>query len=245
MRGLEDIPDHITARVMARCGTPHPFAELDPRRTALIVVDLQNAFMDAAVGHAVCPMARDIVPAVNRLAAAVRRSGGGVFWIMNTFDERASIEWSVSHAMLTPAARARREAAMSEGSQGQQLWPELDVQQADQIVRKYRFSAFLPGASDLPYYLRTRGLDTVLIAGTVTNVCCESSARDAMMTNFRTVMVSDANAAMTQEEHRASLLAFYAIFGDVMDTDFVIQRLMPNEVAAEASRHSVESAPAQ
>jgi ureidoacrylate peracid hydrolase len=70
----------------------------------------------------------------------------------------------------------------------------------------------------------------VLITGTVTNVCCESSARDAMMTNFKTVMVSDANAAMTMAEHNASLVAFYAIFGDVMDTDFVIQRLTRNAV---------------
>jgi ureidoacrylate peracid hydrolase len=228
MRWLEDIPDHITERVVARCGTPHPHADLDPHRTALVVVDLQNAFMDDEVGHAVCPMARDIVPAVNRLAGAVRASGGGVFWIMNTFDTRAAMEWSVAQAMLTPAARARREAAMSEGSKGWELWPSLDVRQEDEIVRKYRFSAFLPGASDLPYRLRSRGFDTVLITGTVTNVCCESSARDAMMTNFRTVMVTDANAAMTMEEHCASLLAFYAIFGDVMDTDYVVQRLMRN-----------------
>ena len=87
----------------------------------------------------------------------------------------------------------------------------------------------MPGTCDLPYRLRARQFDTVLITGTVTNVCCESSARDAMMTNFKTVMVSDANAAMTMEEHNASLVAFYAIFGDVMDTDFVIQRLTRND----------------
>ena len=87
---------------------------------------------------------------------------------------------------------------------------------------KYRFSAFLPGASDLPERLRARGFDTVLITGTVTNVCCESSARDAMMTNFRAVMVSDGNAASSQTEHEASLSAFYSTFGDVMDTAMVI-----------------------
>ena len=91
---------------------------------------------------------------------------------------------------------------------------------------KYRFSAFLPGASDLPDRLRSRGFDTVLITGTVTNVCCESSARDAMMTNFRVVMISDGNAANTQEEHDASLAAFYNIFGDVMDTEMVVGRLL-------------------
>jgi len=130
--------------------------------------------------------------------------------------------------MLTPANRERRQAAMTEGSKGHDLWPELDVRPADEIVRKYRFSAFMPGTGELPYRLRARGFDTVLITGTVTNVCCESSARDAMMSDFRTIMVSDANAAMTMEEHNASLAAFYAVFGDVMDTDFLIQRLTRN-----------------
>ncbi len=222
-------PDGIVQRVLARTGVEHPHTDLDPKRTALVVVDLQNAFMDDEVGHAVCPMAREIVPNVNRLASVVRGVGGGVFWIKNTFDDRSALEWSNAQELFTPAARKRRIEAMSEGSKGQELWPELDVRPEDEIVRKYRFSAFLPGTCELPYRLRSRGFDTVLITGTVTNVCCESSARDAMMTNFKTIMVSDANAAMTMEEHNASLAAFYAIFGDVMDTAFVIQRLTRNE----------------
>jgi ureidoacrylate peracid hydrolase len=227
-------PNSIVQRVVARTGVEHPHADLSPKRTALVVVDLQNAFMDEEVGHAVCPMAREIVPNVNRLASVVRAVGGGVFWIKNTFDDRSGFEWSHAQAMLTPAARKRRIEAMSEGSKGQELWPELDVRSEDEIVRKYRFSAFLPGTCELPYRLRARGFDTVLITGTVTNVCCESSARDAMMTNFKTIMVSDANAAMTMEEHNASLAAFCAIFGDVMDADFVIQRLTRNEPTSAA-----------
>lgn len=228
MNGLE-IPAHFTERVIRRCGRAHPHEDLHPERTALVVIDLQNAFMDEEVGHAVCPMARDIVPTVNHLAAAVRAAGGGVFWIKNTYDSRSAVEWSQSDAMLTDAARARRVAAMSEGSKGHDLWPDLDVRPGDEIVRKYRFSAFLPGTCDLAYRLRARGFDTVLITGTVTNVCCESSARDAMMMNFRTIMVTDANAALTIEEHQASLLSFYNIFGDVMDSDFVIRRLTRND----------------
>ncbi len=218
-------PQPIVDRVVARRGTEHIFADLNPKRTALVVIDLQYAFMDDAIGHAVCPAAREIVPAVNRLAAAVRETGGGVFWIKNTFDARCEVEWSVMQDMATPAARAKRAAAMSEDTPGHALWPELDVQTGDEILKKYRFSAFLPGASDLPERLRARGFDTVLITGTVTNICCESSARDAMMSNFRVVMVSDANAASTPEEHAASLTAFYLTFGDVMDTDQVIHVL--------------------
>lgn len=215
-------PPSIIERVIARRGMEHVFADLDPKRTALVVVDLQNAFMDDEVGHAVCPAARDIVPNVNRLAAAMRASGGAVVWIKNTFDETCLTEWSVMQDMSTPQGRAKRAAAMSENTKGHELWPTLDVRPEDAIVKKYRFSAFLPGASELPDILRARGIDTVLITGTVTNVCCESSARDAMMSNFRVVMVSDANAANSPEEHQATLVSIYTTFGDVMDTDMVV-----------------------
>jgi len=219
------IPDAIVERVIARRGAEHCFADLDPARTALVVIDLQHAFMTDGVGHAVCPAARDIVPAVNRLAAVVRESGGVVFWIQMTHDARCLDEWSVAHEMASPEMREKRIAALSEGTLGHQLWPDLDVRPEDEIVNKYRYSAFMPGTSELPGRLRARGFDTVLITGTVTNVCCESSARDANMTNFRTIMVSDGNAASTQEEHDASLTAFYNVFGDVMDTDMIIANL--------------------
>ena len=219
------IPDAIVERVIARRGAEHCFADLDPARTALVVIDLQHAFMTDGVGHAVCPAARDIVLAVNRLAAALRESGGGVFWIQMTHDARCLDEWSVAHEMASPEMREKRIAALSEGTLGHQLWPDLDVRPEDEIVNKYRYSAFMPGTSELPGRLRVRGFDTILITGTVTNVCCESSARDANMTNFRTIMVSDGNAASTQEEHDASLTAFYNVFGDVMDTDMIIANL--------------------
>jgi nicotinamidase-related amidase len=226
------LPDSIKARVAARCGTPHPFASLDARRTALVVVDLQNGFMREDVAHAWCPMAEHVVPQVNRLATTLRAAGGGVFWIQNTFDARCETEWSVMQDMVTPEARARRAAAMSEGTVGNALWPGLDVRIGDEVVRKYRYSAFIQGSSDLPQRLRARGFDTVLITGTVTGVCCESSARDAMMLNFRTVMVSDGCAAMTDAEHSASLIAFYLQFGDVLTTDECIAGFATEERVA-------------
>jgi ureidoacrylate peracid hydrolase len=227
------IPPAIAARVTARCGTLHPFARIDPRRTALVVVDLQNGFMRQDISHAYCAMAKDIVPNVNRLAAALRQAGGTVFWIQNTFDSRCETEWSIMQDMATPEARAKRAAAMGEGTEGHKLWPELDLQPVDQVVKKYRYSAFIQGSSALPDLLRAQGIDTVLITGTVTNVCCESSARDAMMLNFRTVMVSDGCAAVTDEEHAASLIAFHLQFGDVMTVDECIAGFIkPNEKAA-------------
>src|SRR6266568_5641290 len=90
------IPDFVVQRVIARRGNEHCFADLDPAQTALVVIDLQHAFMNDAVGHAVVPSARDIVPAVNRLAAAVRRTSGGVFWVRMTHEEHCLADWSVA-----------------------------------------------------------------------------------------------------------------------------------------------------
>ena len=223
-------------RAMERRGKRHVHEDLDPRKTALIVVDLQNGFMVQEVAAAYIPVAVEIVPTVNRLAAAVRRTGGKVFWIKQTVDAASSIAWSEWLAMMTPGTRQNLVGNLAPGSRGHELHPGLEVLPEDEVVLKYRFSAFVQGASDLPERLRQQGYDTVLIAGTVTNVCCESSARDAMMLNFKTIMVSDGNAARSDEEHNATLSTFYAIFGDVMDTGFLIERLQANaalRVAAE------------
>src|SRR5438045_9571427 len=115
------IPDEIVRRVVQRRGTEHCFADLDPARTALVVIDLQHAFMEDPVGHAVVPAARDIVPAVNRLAAAVRQAGGGVFWVKMTHDEACLGEWSMAFELLTPERPVKRTGAPPEGTRRQDL----------------------------------------------------------------------------------------------------------------------------
>jgi ureidoacrylate peracid hydrolase len=229
-----DIPDHITQRVIERRGSAHPYADLDPSRTALIVVDLQNGFMMDDVAHALCETARDIVPNVNKLAGAVRETGGKVFWIQNTHDDKCMTEWSVLQDYTVPEKRDHRIRAMTEGSLGHQLWEALDVRAEDEKVLKYRYSCFIQGSSDLEARLRAQGYDTLLITGTVTNVCCESTARDAMMLNFKTIMVTDGNASWSDEAHNASLIAFYSVFGDIMATDELIACLHKNAEAKAA-----------
>jgi ureidoacrylate peracid hydrolase len=230
-----EMPQWAKDVALDRRGKAHIYADIDPRKTALIVVDLQNGFMDEEVAIAYVPTAVEIVPNVNRLAAAVRRAGGKVVWIKMTFDAATVASWSEYFAMLTPAKRTRALANMAPGARGHELYPTLDVKPEDEIVDKHRFSAFVQGSSDLPERLRAQGYDTVLITGTVTNVCCESSARDAMMLNFKTIMVSDGNAARTDAEHNATLASFYSVFGDVMDTDFLISRLEAGATARRAA----------
>ncbi|MBC7284441.1 cysteine hydrolase [Hoeflea sp.] len=231
-----EIPKDILDRVMERRGTPHIHAAFDPATTALIVVDLQNAFMVKEHAAAYVPEALSVVPNVNRLAAALRSSGGKVFWIRNTVDEQTTTEWSHWFAMTShdPEKAAVRHANMAWGAIGHELHPDLDVHPTDAIVYKRRFSALIQGSSDLHDRLRSSGIETVLITGTVTNVCCESTARDAMMLNYKTIMVEDANAALSDREHHASLLNIYATFGDVLSTDELISLMRRNVAPAVA-----------
>jgi ureidoacrylate peracid hydrolase len=213
-----------TARVKQRSGKEHPFDVLDPRRTALLVIDLQNYFLKpGAQGET--PRARAIVPTVNRLAEELRGRGGHVVWIRNsTAGTRKT--WSVFHqCLMTPQRQQRRYKEMQKGGDGYEFWDALDIKPGDAKIDKKRFSAFVQGSSRIERHLRGRGVDTVLIAGTATNVCCESTARDAMMLNFKVVMVADALAARSDELHKAALTAFYSNFGDVQTVGEVVASL--------------------
>ena len=217
------LPPEIVERIRARRGRLHPFESLSPRRTAFVVIDMQNAF--CAPGAAIeVPVARGIVHTVNRLAAAVRSSGGLVVWVQMTIKDEA--DWPVFlSALVDKENSARILAQLRPGSDGHKLWPECTVEPPDLVVPKNRFSAFLPSACALGGMLKSRGIESVLIGGTLTNVCSEASARDAAMQDFKTIIVSDANAARSDGEHLATLVTFIQSFGDVRSTDEVIALL--------------------
>ena len=225
MHQTEIHPDAVEFIKKKRGGKLHVHDRLDPARTALVVIDMQIAFLKPGLPSEV-PVAREIVPNINRLAQAFRAGGGAVVWVYNTFTESIFDDWSsfLGGTYAPETARAVAEQLM-EGAEGHPLWPELDVNDDDLQVAKNRFSAFLPGSSDIEAQLRRRGIDTVAITGTLTNVCCESSARDAMMRNFHVIMLSDGNATYTDAIHNASLTSMSVTFADIMTTDEVIAAL--------------------
>jgi ureidoacrylate peracid hydrolase len=221
-------------RMARRAGKPHPFDAIDPRRAALVVIDMQNYFVKE--GHrGEVPLAREIVRDINRLAAELRRRGGHVVWVRNaTTNTRES--WSNFHEwLMTPDRMQRRYQAMDIGQDGFEFWHLNDIRPEDAQVAKTRYSAFIQGSSGIEPHLRERGIDTLLITGTATNVCCESSARDAMMLNFKVVMVSDGMATHSDEEHNATLSAFHGQFGDVQTVDEVLQSLARGDASRAAA----------
>jgi len=119
----------------------------------------------------------------------------------------------------------RLNAVLVPGHEGHELYPDMDVRDGDEVVLKTRFSPFIEGSSDLHERLRKRGVDTVIVAGTVTNVCCESTARDAMMLDYKVHFVADATAARTDAEQNATLANMMLWFADVRTTGELVALL--------------------
>ena len=211
------IPESVIAQVKAQRGRVNRYDRLLGPKTALVVIDLQNAFMLPGMPVEV-PAAREIVPNVNKLAAATRANGGKVVWVKMNLEGQGET-WPV---FFDGDPRRATLSELTPGARGFELYADLDVRPDDLIVVKKRFSAFIQGSSDIDKKLRDAGIDTVIIAGTLTNVCCESSARDAMMLNYRLVFVSDANAAISDDEHNATLTSILRVFGDVATTNETI-----------------------
>ena len=185
---------------------------------------MQCYFMEEPFAGA-CPVAQEIVPNVNRLAEAVRAAGGMVVWLQMRADPISDIGWTSLRERYSDDSAPARWNQLQPEAAGFELWPWLDVREPDLRVVKNRYSAFIPGSSELDAALRSREVDTLLVAGVSTNACCESTARDAMMMNYRVLMVSDACAAATDQEHAAALTNFYVFFGDVQTTDEVVALL--------------------
>jgi ureidoacrylate peracid hydrolase len=210
------IRPEIVERVMARRGRLHLFDSLDPKRTALLVIDMQNAFVAPGAPIEV-PAAREIVAPINRLAAELRTRGVPVIWVLHENAKNGS-DWNGFFGAFV-ADRAKASAALSPGSELQKLYQGLEVAPADLRVAKNRYSALIAGSSPLEQILKEEAIDTLLLAGTKTNVCVECTARDAMMLDYKVVLISDCTAALSDDEQRATLENMIQQFGDVLSAD--------------------------
>ena len=216
------IPQYVIDRIMAKRGRLHVFEAFDAPKTALVVIDMQKFFVNDV------PTAQSIVPNINRLADAVRERGGLVAWVVMTLADApdAPSKWPLYHDyFFTPEKTRAHRTGLTLGDPGHALVDALKPAPNDIGAHKTRFSAFIQGSSDLHQKLAARGIENLLVAGTVTNFCCETSARDAMMLGYRVAMVSDACAARFDEDHLAGLTSFWQSFGDVRTVDEAIAML--------------------
>ena len=211
------IRQEIRDRVVARRGRVHVFDEFVADETAMVIIDMQPTFV-APGSPAEVPAARGIVQNISATATALRGKGALIIWV--THANRAvgtGSDWDgFFNVFVADDVRERTITSLAQESPDTQIWHEFDIADTDVHVFKNRYSALIQGSSSLERVLRSRGIKNLLIAGTKTNVCCEATARDAMMLDFNVVMLSDCTAALSDDEHRATLETFIQQFGDVL-----------------------------
>ncbi len=160
---------------------------VDPERTAFLVIDMTNDFL--APGFPMeSPEGRELIPRLNALAEACRARGIPVIYTSHAHDPEGS-----DMGRMADVFRNVREGRMLRaGTAGAELYPEIARQPSDWLLIKTRYSAFQNTSLDAT--LRGKGIDTVIIGGVATNVCCESTAREAFFRDYKVVFLSDGTA---------------------------------------------------
>lgn len=214
------ITETTTQRMLQTKGKEFAYEDIDLGRTAHLVIDMQNGFVEEGAPIEV-PVAREIVDNVNAISAAVREGGGVNVFFRFTVDP--ADDWSVYLKNFGGERCLEGDAhAFRAGSHNHGIYPKMDVTGRDLVMDKTRFSAFTPASSSISDLLADRDIDTIIVTGTLTNCCCESTARDAAQLNLKVIFVSDANAALTDEAHNGTLNSLAPVFADVMPTEKVL-----------------------
>jgi len=213
-RHPSNINQAIVNKVFARRGRLHAYPTLNPANTALVVIDLDTGTV-MRVGNEI----RSFIPRINTLAAALRQQGGTVAWVRTPIQKTTDNFRAIYGDELA-------EMYGEEGSSGGKattLWHELETKPADIHATKQGSSAFFPGKSNLHGKLRRKNIDALLIAGAVTNVCCEASARDATELEYKVTMISDTLWGHGSGLHEASLATFFRNYGDVRPSSELVE----------------------
>jgi nicotinamidase-related amidase len=202
--------------------------KINPARTAMIVVDMQNDFV-AAGAPMETPAARAMVPRVAEALKLCRDAGIRVVYTAHVHRHDGS---DMGLFDMHPPIASR--AALVDGTRGVEIYPELAPQPGEHVIKKHRYSGFF--GTDLDIVLRGWAVDTVIISGTTTENCCHATARDAMFHNYRVVFLSDATATYdypdcgfgpmpNEQVHHATLVIIAASTAHVMPVAGLRERL--------------------
>jgi ureidoacrylate peracid hydrolase len=196
--------------------TTGPQRDLFAAASALIVIDVQHDFChaDGVIGRYLEAATVDAMCAsIDTLQAAAHRDGVPVVFVQ-TVHRAATDSRAWRNRFPTQELMVCREGAW--GAEFHRCTPAED----DVVVVKHRYSAF--HGTELQHVLHTLGRGTVVLTGTATNVCVESTARDACMLDYEVVVVNDATCAGTEAEHAAALFNIREYFGSVAGTAAVL-----------------------
>ena len=201
---------------------------VDPAKTALVVVDMQNDFVKEG-GNLVVPDAVGTVPAIQGLLTLARDSGMKVVFTQDTH-AAGDPEWDIWPEHV------------EEGSWGWQVVDELAPREDEFVVRKVRYDAFY--GTHLDHFLRLWGIDTLIICGTVANICVHYTAASAALRWYHVIVPKDATSALDPFDLESSLRQTAFLFnGTITESNAItadkeddpVYRSKIEEAAAEAA----------
>lgn len=202
---------------------------IDPKRTALINVDLQNVFVEGFPFSA--EGGPEVVQRLNKLSKVCRDNGALVIHTINELRADGSnrgVAAEVVTAYLASTGSQVR-GGIQAGTDPAKLHKSLEVQDSDILLTKPRFGAFT--GTDLDMILRTNDIQNVIIGGIATNVCCDTTAREANQRDYRVFFLSDGTGnhgmqGLSAEDIKAATLAAVRLaFGQVLTVDETIAKI--------------------
>jgi nicotinamidase-related amidase len=193
-------------------------ARLKPRHACLLVIDMQNEFLKE-FGAVFFHYAVEIVPNVKRILDGARKARIPVVFTAHTHEDPKSdggltAEWW---------PEIKRGKSLIKGTRGVEVVKPLAPRKGERVISKHRYSAFY--STNLEMVLRNLGVTDLIIAGVLTNVCCESTARDAFFRDFRVFFVADATATTEPDLHLASLKNLAYAFANIVTTEGILKQI--------------------
>ena len=186
---------------------------LNPPASALLVVDMQRFFLDESSPTFTCG-GLPILPNIRRLLDAFRQAGRPVIFTQHVHHpdhmDSGIMGWWWEGMCL-------------EGSPESEIHADVAPLPGEKVIQKHRYSAFYN--TDLETVLRVLKIEDLVIAGVMTNMCCESSARDAYYRDYRVFLPVDGSGSINEELHLASLLNIAFGFAYVTTTGELVKQV--------------------
>jgi len=213
------IPEGVKSFLKA-IGRKDPVFKINPKTSALLVIDMQRDFLceGAPLEGYKC---RDIVFNVKKLIEFSRENDIPVLWAIHVHSPHGG-DMGLMEDMWPKTGP--KGGGLVKGKAGAEIYDGLPRPlDSEVVIEKHRYSAFFQ--TDLELHLRRLGVDTLIITGMHTNICCQTTARDGFMRDFKIVFVSDGVASFTPELHKAGLVDIAVAFGRVLSTEEVIKEM--------------------
>jgi isochorismate hydrolase len=196
----------------------------DAERSALLVIDMQNHFGDPD-GAAFMEAVPAVLPNIGRLVGVYRERGLPVIFTAHVHEDERRDGGNMSLWWGDLIMKGTRDA---------RIMRDLEPRESEKVVTKSRYSAFYN--TELETNLRCLGVRDVVITGVMTNLCCESTARDAFFRDYRVFFVMDATAAVTEEFHVSTLRNLAYGFACITETTTILEELSRTRAHACSSR---------